>query len=282
MAGPVAKCRKVLVTGAAGDIGLAAARRFSAAGARLVLTDRRADELDQVGDILRSEGASPLLCAADQTDAASVGDIFDRIEATGGLEAAFVNAGFGRACPLVDLSLGEWRRHIDVNLTGSFLMTQHVAKAMIADGQGGAIVINASTAAAHVCDLLGAYAASKAGLSMLARTFASELGSHRIRVNAIMPGVIETTMTHSLLEDDATRRDLISNTPVGRLGKPQDIAELAYFLCSDAATFITGAEILVDGGQTIHAYPRWFNSDYSKRDGRWTTQAGSAPADDDG
>lgn len=274
MNGSLNENRNALVTGAAGDIGVATARRFIKAGASVILTDRQADRLEAVGDMLRGEGGSVLVHAADQTEPAEVANLFDRIRSGGGLGAAFVNAGYGRACPLIDLTIDDWRRHIDVNLTGSFLIIQNAAKVMVAQGDGGAIVVNASTAAAHVCDLLGAYAASKAGLKMLVRSFASELGSQRIRINTIMPGVIETKMTQSLLNDDATRHDLLSNTPVGRLGAPEDIAELAYFLCSKASGFITGAEVLVDGGQTIHGYPRWFTSDYAKPGGEWMKQAG--------
>jgi NAD(P)-dependent dehydrogenase (short-subunit alcohol dehydrogenase family) len=92
---------------------------------------------------------------------------------------------------------------------------------------------------------------------------------YRIRVNLILPGVIETAMTRSLIEDPAVRADALANTPVGRLGAPADIAELVTYLCSDAAGFVTGAEILIDGGQTMHGYPRWFSADYSVESAEW-------------
>ena len=94
---------------------------------------------------------------------------------------------------------------------------------------------------------------------MLSRTLAGELGAHGIRANLIMPGVIETRMTSGLLADPEINADIVSETPVGRLGRPEDIAELALFLLSDRSTFITGADILIDGGQTLHGYPRWFS-----------------------
>ncbi len=262
--------RTILVTGAAGDIGAAAARHFAAEGARVVVTDRRADELDAVAATI---GGDVLAHACDQTDPGAVAALFAEIANWGPLDGAFVNAGFGRYGALVEMDYAQWRRHVDVNLNGGFLIATGAARAMIAGGSSGAIVINASTAANHVCDLLGAYAATKAGLAMLARSLASELGVHRIRVNTVLPGVIETSMTRSLLDDAATRADVLTETPAGRLGAPGDVAALAAFLLSDAAGYITGAEILVDGGQTIHGYPRWFRSDYATPGSPWVAQA---------
>ena len=270
--------RTMLVTGAAGDIGAAAARRFAADGARVVITDRRGDELESLSAGLRAAGAEIMAHACDQTDPAAVAGLFAAIADFGPLDAAFINAGYGRYGALIEMDFEQWKRHVDVNLNGGFLMATGAARAMASGGRGGAIVVNASTAATHVCDLLGAYAASKAGLAMMARSLASELGGQRIRVNTIMPGVIETSMTRSLLGDAATRADVLSETPAGRLGTPDDVAALAAFLLGDAAGYITGAEILVDGGQTIHGYPRWFRTDYAATGGGWTAQSLRRPA----
>jgi NAD(P)-dependent dehydrogenase (short-subunit alcohol dehydrogenase family) len=105
---------------------------------------------------------------------------------------------------------------------------------------------------------------------MLAKSLASELGVYRIRVNLVLPGVIETAMTKSLIDDPAVRGDVLANTPAGRLGKPDDIAQMVAFLCSEASGYITGAEILIDGGQTLHGYPRWFSADYRELGADWT------------
>jgi NAD(P)-dependent dehydrogenase (short-subunit alcohol dehydrogenase family) len=262
--------RVALVTGAAGDIGAAAAAAFARDGARVAISDRRAEALDEVAASLRADGATVEAFACDQTDPAATAAMFADIKSRlGRLDAAFINAGYGRYGTLIDMPFEQWKRHVDVNLNGGFLMAQGSAQLMAAGKRGGAIVINASTAAAYPCDLLGAYAASKAGLRMLARSLASELGVHRIRVNLVMPGVIETAMTKSLIADPTVRADVMAETPVGRLGAPQDIAALAVFLCSDAAGYITGAEVLVDGGQTIHGYPRWFSADYTGQGDEW-------------
>jgi 3-oxoacyl-[acyl-carrier protein] reductase len=259
--------KTVLVTGAAGDIGAATAHAFVQAGANVALTDRRTDALEAVASSL---GAGALAYTCDQTDPAAVADLFAAIDARfGRLDAAFINAGYGRYGALIDLPFDQWRKHVEVNLNGGFLMAQGAARAMRAGGRGGAIVMNASTAATHICDLLGAYAASKSGVRMLAKSLASELGVHRIRVNLILPGVIETAMTRSLIDEAPVRADALANTPVGRLGAPDDIARLVAFLCSDAAGYMTGAEILIDGGQTLHGYPRWFSADYTEPGADW-------------
>ena len=262
--------RTALVTGAAGDIGAAAAAAFVQAGANVVVTDRRAEALDAVAEALGASGGEVMAHACDQTDPEAVAALFEAIGARfGRLDATFVNAGYGRYGALIDLPFDQWRKHVEVNLNGGFLMAQGSARLMRDSGRGGAIVMNASTAATHICDMLGAYAASKSGVRMLAKSLASELGVHRIRVNLILPGVIETAMTKSLIDDPAVRADALTNTPVGRLGKPEDIARMAVFLCGEEAGYITGAEILIDGGQTLHGYPRWFSADYAHPGADW-------------
>jgi NAD(P)-dependent dehydrogenase (short-subunit alcohol dehydrogenase family) len=253
-----------LVTGAAGDIGAATARAFAADGAHIILTDRRQSALEAIAQSLRDTGARVAAIGADQSDPQAVDALFEQIDRDfGQLDCAFLNAGYGKNGLLIDMPYDQWRKHIDVNLNGGFLMAQGAARLMRRNQSGGSIVINASTAAHFVCDQLGAYAASKSGLVMLAKSLASELGIYRIRVNLIMPGVIATKMTQSLVDDPVVRADVLRETPAGRIGTPDDIAALVHFLCSPAAGYITGSEILVDGGQTIHGYPRWFSADYT-------------------
>lgn len=245
--------RTAVVTGAAGDIGAAAARRLAAQGAEVVLADRDEEGLLGVAEPLRR--ARAIVC--DQSDPEAVERLFSGLDR---VDVCFANAGYGRFAAFLDQDLESWRRHLDVNLTGTFLVCQAAARAMVRGGRGGSIVINASTAAVHSTPLFGAYAASKAGVEMLARTMADELGPEGIRVNSVCPGVIETGMTGALLQqsDGAMRRLVERETPVGRVGRAEDVAAAVAFLAGEEAGFVSGATILVDGGQTLRGWPRWF------------------------
>ena len=199
----------------------------------------------------------------DQRSPESIAEMFDEMRsANKRLDLCFVNAGLGRYGEFLSLPLSDWQRHMDINLTGSFVVAQRAASWMAEQGGGGSIVFNASTAAAYQCDLFSAYAVSKSGLLMLARSMASELGSFRIRVNAILPGVTETAMTSGMLGRPGYAETVAAETPLGRSGTADDIAAAVAFLASDDGAFITGTTLVIDGGQSLHGYPRWFAADY--------------------
>ncbi len=264
--------KSALITGAAGGIGSAAARRFASEGASVALADRAADGLGEVASECRDLGAPQALeLAVDQTDPEAVaGAVEQAWTALGRIDALFANAGYGKLVPFLETPARVWQRHVDVNLTGTFHVCQEVTRRMADDRGGGAVVINASSGAEVYADQLSAYCATKAAIRMLAIGMASELGVHRIRVNAVMPGVIETPLNAPLLADDRHRDVLTAETPVGRLGTPDDVAALVCFLASDDAAYMTGAALMIDGGQTIHGHPRWFRLDYSKpHDATW-------------
>jgi NAD(P)-dependent dehydrogenase (short-subunit alcohol dehydrogenase family) len=261
-----ARVGAALITGAAGDIGQATAVGFARQGRDVAVFDREVELLEQTVALCEAEGVRVHAAAVDQTNPETVEQgVANAIEVLGPITALFANAGYGKMSSLIDQPLKEWQRHVDVNFNGTFFVCQAVARSMVEAKLGGSIVINASSGASQYSDLLGAYCATKAGLRMLATGLASELGNHRIRVNCVEPGVIETGMTGPMLngENGQAHRDiLVSDTPVGRLGVPEDVAQTVLFLSSDKAGFLTGVAIPVDGGQTIHGHPRWYRTDY--------------------
>jgi NAD(P)-dependent dehydrogenase (short-subunit alcohol dehydrogenase family) len=257
--------KTAMVTGAGGDIGGATALRLADEGAALVLVDRKIELVDDIGDRCRAAGAKVWTAALDQSKHSEVADTINSIVAdAGGVQALFANAGYGKFQKLIDTDLANWERHISINLTGTFAVIQAVARHMAGARQGGSIVINASSGADQWCDLLGAYCVSKAGLKMLTTGLAAELGVYRIRVNAVMPGVVESAMTSSMLADTALRDALLAETTTGQLGRPEDVAATVAFLLSEDAAYVNGHAVMIDGGQTIHGNPRWFRTDYRR------------------
>ena len=255
--------KTVMVTGAGGDIGGASALRLADEGAGLILIDRKIGLLDDIAQRCRELGAQVWTAEIDQSKHGEIGEAVTALaRSAGGIDALFANAGYGRFQKLLDSDLANWERHISVNLTGTFVVTQAVARIMADAGRGGSIVVNASSGAAQWCDLLGAYCVTKAGLKMLATGLAAELGVYRIRVNAVMPGVVESTMTAPMLADAQVREAIRSETTTGELGRPKDVAATVAFLLSDDAAYINGHAVMIDGGQTIHGHPRWFRTDY--------------------
>jgi NAD(P)-dependent dehydrogenase (short-subunit alcohol dehydrogenase family) len=237
---------------------LASARRLAAEGAEIILADRDAPALEEAGAELAAIGPAPRLVVFDQSDPDSVAALFEPIER---LDVCFANAGYGRFAPLLEQDLAVWRRHLEINLTGTFLVCQAAARIMVAAGRGGSIVVNASTSALQSSALFGAYSASKAGVEMLARTLADELGSAGIRVNSVCPGTIETGLTAAMLDDGdgAMRRVYEEGTPLGEVGSGEDVADAVAFLAGDDSRYVTGATLKVDGGQTLRGLPRWFS-----------------------
>lgn len=261
--------RVALVTGGAGDIGVATARALAEDGARVVLTDRDGPGVERAAAALRADGLDAVGVACDQTRPEQVERLF-AVELDGRLDVCFANAGYGRYGSVLEVSLADWQRHVDVNLTGTFLIVQAAAQRMVVEGRGGAIVVNASTAATHPTALFSAYAASKAGVAMLARSMAEELGRHGIRVNAVCPGVVETGMTSGLLDaaDGAVRAKVTADTAVERLGRPADVAAAVRYLAGPDSGYVTGVLLPIEGGQTMRGQPRWFRP--AAADDAWT------------
>ena len=243
-----------IVTGASSGIGRAAAKLFAAEGARLIISARRADELNALAHEISEAGGQAITLPGDIRNEALAKELVQAaLRRFGRLDIAFNNAGtLGEMGPTPNISAQGWRETMATNLDAAFFAAKHQVPAMIENG-GGSIVF-VSTFVGHATGMPGMapYAASKAGLIGLARTLAVEFGANNIRVNALLPGGVDTPMGRAVADTD-DKRDFIANLhALKRLAAPEEIARVALFLCSDAASFVTGSAMLVDGGVSIN------------------------------
>lgn len=241
----------VIVTGAAGGIGRAAVLAFAQAGARVVAADLDEAGAMAVAQQARDAGAQALAVAVDVTRSASVqAMVAAAVAQFGRLDAAFNNAGVeleGVATAEADEDVFD--RTIAVNLRGVFLCMKHQIAQMLAQGGGGAIVNTASVAGLVGAATMPAYAASKHGVVGLTKSAALEYARRGIRVNAVCPGVVRTAMTERAIAQRPEREAFIAGLhPMGRIAEPAEIAATALWLCSPAASFVTGQALAVDGG----------------------------------
>jgi NAD(P)-dependent dehydrogenase (short-subunit alcohol dehydrogenase family) len=238
------------VTGAASGIGRATSIAFAREGARVAILDRTEDALQQTADTIRANGGEAVIIACDvalpervEAAVARVVDTFGRID------IAFNNAGVeNTAAPVAEITLESWDRILDINLRGTFLCMKHEIAQMLRQGSG--VVVNTASGAGIRGVAGGAsYAASKHAIIGLTNSAALDYAEANIRVNAILPGNIETPMMDRFTGGDIQKA--IDLEPVGRLGKPEEIAEAVLWMSSDLGAFVTGASISVDGGWSL-------------------------------
>lgn len=242
--------KNVVVTGAAGVVGGWIADAFARSGARLFLSDLDGSRLAEAARTGRWQGASRVeLVPADLRDPTAIDELCSSVEqACGAPDILVNNAGLYPHCGLLDLELGEWQEVMDVNVTAPFLLLRNMARLMVGRGAGGAVVNIASGASVTVAPGGVAYSTSKAALAMLTRGAAVELAPHGIRVNALGPGFSPGSVV-SVLDDDYVQA-MASRIPLRRTAGPDDAASGVLFLCSRAASFVTGALLHMDGGRT--------------------------------
>jgi NAD(P)-dependent dehydrogenase (short-subunit alcohol dehydrogenase family) len=243
------KNKLAFVTGGGTGIGLAISRAFLEAGARVVITGRREDVLKEACDALGKDAHHR---TGDVSDLASLPGLVEEIESSlGAIDILVNNAGINLKKDFWEISNEECERIQRTNVLGLFALTREVVKKMIPRKRG--VVLNiTSMAAMYGLTRVAAYSASKSAVLGLTVELASELGPHGIRVNAIAPGFIFSAMTQKALDSDPERKaKVMGRTPMGRMGQAEEVAAAAVFLCSDAASFVTGVNLPVDGGNSI-------------------------------
>ncbi|MEM7099115.1 MAG: SDR family NAD(P)-dependent oxidoreductase [Pseudomonadota bacterium] len=262
MAIPRLEGKVAVITGGASGIGLACAKRFAEEGAQIMISDIGATRLEDAVEEVRSTTNGKVgfveadVCFEEQiaelmdTTIADFGSIDTVVAAAGVAQANYVSGETTESLnnPLVDQSLQDWNRVIQINLTGVMLTDKLAARHMINAGNGGTIVNIASTAARVALPNAADYCVSKAGVAMLTSVLALELTEFNIRVNAIGPGFIETPMTQGLQDDDEGKEMMLGMTPMGRLGKPVEMANTALYLACDESSYTTGATLYPNGG----------------------------------
>ena len=243
-----------IVTGASSGIGRAAARLFAKEGAKVVAAARRGEALDELVSEIAAAGGSAVALAGDVKDEAYAEALVALAKARyGGLDIAFNNAGIlGDIGPVDAMSLDAWRETLATNLTGAFLGAKHQVPAMVA--RGGGSLIFTSTFVGHAVGFpgMGAYAASKAGVIGLMQVLAVEYGPKGIRANAILAGGTDTPMGQSVADTPESKAFVEGLHALKRIARPEEIANAALHLASDASSFMTGAAVAVDGGVSIN------------------------------
>lgn len=251
--------RRALVTGANSGIGRAIAIRLALEGADVAVNYRtRPEDADAVVKEIAGLGTKGIAVQADVSNEQQVDAMFARaVTELGGLDILVNNAGMETYHPFLEMPLDAWRQVIDVDLTGAFICAQRAARQMVESGNGGAIVNITSVHQIIPWGGFSHYCAAKAGLDMLTKTAALELATKNVRVNTVAPGAIKTPINQNVWGDPDGLRDLLRKIPTKRMGETDEIAKVVAFLCSDEASYVTGATLYVDGGMTL--YPEFLH-----------------------
>jgi NAD(P)-dependent dehydrogenase (short-subunit alcohol dehydrogenase family) len=247
-----------LITGGTSGIGRDTAVLFGKAGAKVVVTGRREQEGNETAELVRAAGGDALFVKGDVAKAADVEAMVEKtVAAFGRLDVAFNNAGIeGVWVPIVEQKEEDWDQTMDINLKGVWLCLKYEIRQMLKQGTGGAIVNMSSIAGLMGGAGAAAYCATKHGVIGLTKAAALENARSGIRVNAVCPAVVETAMGNRLFGAPPAKRYSLSFHPIGRFGKPMEIAEAVLWMCSDKASFMTGQPLVLDGGFLAGPNPR--------------------------
>jgi glucose 1-dehydrogenase len=248
--------RRALVTGGSSGIGAGTCRELAAHGAAVAVNYVGSpDDAHRIAEEIEAAGGRAVPVEMDVADEASVTAGFATAkEAFGGLDILVNNAGVEKPFALVDMPLDEWRRVLDINLTGAFLCSREAARMMLADGGGTprAILMMSSVHEVIPWESFSHYCASKGGMKLFAQTIAKELAPHGIRVATIAPGAIATPINQDVLDDPQKSKEVVDEIPYGRWGEVQDIARAVAWLASEQADYVVGSTLFVDGGMSLY------------------------------
>ncbi|EQB37794.1 hypothetical protein M948_04325 [Virgibacillus sp. CM-4] len=245
--------KRVLVTGAASGIGRGIAEKFLSAGCKVVLLDKDEQKLSAaLQDLAELKGAShAVICdISDENEVQSAADACWKC--WDGLDILINNAGWAAREPFLEISLANWDKILEINLRGTFLLSQWISKEMTAQQIPGSIVNISSKNGLAGSSKLAHYNASKAGINLLTQSMAVELAAYNIRVNAVAPGFIDTPLDQALKQKEE-QLNLTDKTPLNRLGTIEEVANGVFFLASDQASYITGSILPIDGGHLANA-----------------------------
>jgi NAD(P)-dependent dehydrogenase (short-subunit alcohol dehydrogenase family) len=243
---------RIAISGGAGDIGSAMAAELTKHGGEVTLIDRKPPD-EAAPWIARASANGPVRYAqADVVDRAAIDAALAAID---GLDVAIVNQAIGRGIPFLDLTADDWQAHVDVNLTGCFNVGQAAARRMVQRGAGGRIIFTGTWVQDVPWPEISAYSATKAGVKMLARSMARELAAHKILVNVIAPGIVYAGLAKHQMETEPQYLRRIQHViPLGRPQQAEEVAQATAFLCSSAASYITGSVLLADGGCSLFQF----------------------------
>ncbi|MGO9928250.1 MAG: SDR family oxidoreductase [Mycobacterium sp.] len=242
--------KRALITGASSGIGKQVALAYVQAGAEVAIAARHSEALEEVAEDLIAAGGRVVPIRCDVTQPDQVTGMLEKVTAEfGGIDIAVCNAGIITVTPMLEMSLEEFQRIQNTNVNGVYLTAQAAARAMVRQGRGG-VIINTASMSGHIINIpqqVGHYCASKAAVIHLTKAMAVEFAPHGIRVNSVSPGYILTELVEPYAEYHALWEPKI---PMGRLGRPEELTGLYLYLASEASSYMTGSDIVIDGGYT--------------------------------
>ena len=249
--------KRALVTGAGSGIGEAIARLFAQQGGQVIVADVQADAAKRVSDSITEQGGSAAELVLDVADEEQVRGALEQIATRGRLDILVNNAGVSHVCNILETSLDEWERVMRVNARGAFLCAREAVRVMLNQQPKGGVLVNMASVAAQIAvDRRLPYSASKGAILAMTRSIAIDFVGEGIRCNAICPGTVHTPFVEGYLtrsfpgQEDSVRQTLHARQPIGRMGRPDEIAVAALYLASDEAAFVTGSALVIDGGWT--------------------------------